>query len=54
MLCLNLCMTQPMQWTSLTKKIQVNKDGTVVYMSEGGFTSKPIQEAVKDKYNLGH
>jgi hypothetical protein len=31
------------------EKIQVNKDGTVVYMSDDGFTSKPIQEAVKEQ-----
>ena len=31
------------------EKIQVQKDGAVVYMSDDGFTSKPIQEAVKEK-----
>ena len=31
------------------QKIQVNKVGTVVYMSEDCFTSKPIQEAVKEQ-----
>jgi hypothetical protein len=30
-------------------KIQVQKDGSVVYLSDDGFTSKPIQEAVKEK-----
>ena len=30
-------------------KIQVQKDGSVVYMSDDGFTHKPIQEAVKEK-----
>ena len=31
------------------EKIQVQKDGAVVYLSDDGFTSKPIQEAVKEK-----
>ena len=31
------------------EKIQVQKDGAVVYMSDDGFTSRPIQEAVKEK-----
>ncbi len=35
-------------------KIQVQKDGAVVYMSDDGFTSRPIQEAVKRKSsNMG-
>ena len=31
------------------EKIQVQQDGAVVYLSDDGFTSKPIQEAVKEK-----
>ena len=31
------------------EKIVVQKDGAVVYLSDDGFTSKPIQEAVKEK-----
>ena len=31
------------------EKIQVQKDGSVLYVSDDGFTTKPIQEAVKEK-----
>ena len=31
------------------EKIQVGKDNSVVYLSEDGFTSRPIQEAAKEK-----
>ena len=31
------------------EKIQVQKDGSVLYLSDDGFTTKPIQEAVKEK-----
>ena len=31
------------------EKIQVQKDGTVNYLSSDGFTSKPLQDAVKEK-----